>query len=173
MIAALNYHTASTYQSAIILVICSQQWWRNDKDFADFINCPIPPESFLQVHLKIMQNSAFSSEKTLNFARLLLVHFINSNRDGDSRADHRVVAQGIVIESQQPVITYRILSYHSEQGTFWWVCDVSPNVSYRIWAYFSLAPRTWAKCGQNRVLSFVGKVYNEPYDPTSELPRTD
>ena len=41
------------YQSAIILVICSHQWWRNDKEFADFIKRPNPAKSFLQVQLSI------------------------------------------------------------------------------------------------------------------------
>ena len=36
----------------------------------------------------------------------------------DGSADCGVVAQGRVKDSQQLVITYRILSYHSEQAAF-------------------------------------------------------
>ena len=46
------------------------------------------------------------------------VHLALSFFNDDGSADCGVVAREIVRESQQPAITYRILSYHSEQTAF-------------------------------------------------------
>ena len=59
------------YQSAIILVICSHQWWRNDKEFADFINYPNPAKLFLQVRLYKIANKRLFKRKIAHFCKFL------------------------------------------------------------------------------------------------------
>ena len=102
------------YQSAIILVICSHQWWRNDKEFADFIKRPNPAKSFLQVQLsKNAKWAPFQAEKR----SFLQVSYFIASSTATATAGKDELLRKVDDSKMISTVSSIILHWQSHSGT--------------------------------------------------------